>query len=349
MTFVQSFMQYWSWCGRHWSTIIPAVFFIMAVLWIIFVYSRDKFRFLPAIAIARVTVQDSIGRLEVISLMAIGMLAVGGFSIILFYEPHMETVLQAKVIQDHFANIIGGTGIEMSLVDQKAFLCDLLGYAAMFFADIFIAIIAFILSMFLIPNEINRGVVHSILPKPITRGEYIFGKFLGTWLIVTGCFLVLSFEVYIIELIWYQMHQAPYELFDYWKHYPINKPLFTVMFFFPFKYAVLILLIMGMSLRMPEAPAGIVGLLFYIGGHSSAFIYDMSRTQAELGNVVFAFGLKYSYWVLPHLADTTVSIMDPFSAILQTWDERWGWIWQVMIYNFILLWLVSWLFRRRSL
>jgi ABC-type transport system involved in multi-copper enzyme maturation permease subunit len=352
MTFLQRFHQYWSWFGMRWQVIIPAIFIIAAIVWFFVVYRKDRFRFLPAWAIARVTVQDSIGRLEVISLLLIGMLLIGVFGLTILYPPMTDQMLQVPTIQKEFAEMTGDTGMEVPDVDEKAFLCVLMGKAAMLFGDAFVALIGFILAMFLIPNEISRGVILSILPKPITRSEYLFGKFLGTWILVTGCFLVLAIELYLIQGTWFWIHSAAahnISMFDWKGHYPVNWPLLKVMVFFPFKYATLILLIMMLSLRMPEAPAGIVGLFFYMAGHLSAYIYDQSRQMGEAGNRFFEIALKYAYWVVPHLADSWVTLLDHYSATLDSWDERWGWIWQITVYNALLYWLLIWLFRRRSL
>ncbi len=344
------FTLYWSWLGQRWSTIIPAVMIIAAIVWILLVYRTGKFSFLPALAIARVTVLDSIGRLEVIFLLLIGMLMIGTIGGTLFHPQALDMMIRFPAIQEDLSALTGGTGIVLPEYEQKAFVCTLMGAAAMIFGEVFIVIIGFVLSMFLIPNEINRGVILSILPKPLTRGEYIFGKFLGTWIIVTGCFLVLVIELYLIQFVWFGMHPMQHALlFDRSQVFPVNYSLLKLMFFFPFKYATLILIIMVLSLRMPEVPAGIVGLMLYLGGHFSAYILDLSGDMMSEGYFLLTYGLRFSYWILPHLAEATVILLEHFAASLETWNERWGWMWQVTVYNCILMWYVSWLFRRRSL
>jgi len=338
----------------NWEYIVPSAFLLGAIVWLLTVYRKGSFRWLPAWAIARVTVLDSVGRLEVIFLLIIGMLLVGVFGFNLFWSQSRNLILDQTVIQTYFDNRLGNTGFTLTKPEQELVLADILGTAAMFFGEFFIAIIGFVLAMFVLPNEINRGVVLSILPKPLTRAEYVFGKLLGTWIIVTGCFLVISIELYIIEYFWFAIHQGySYdEGFRVWfkmgLHYPLNMYLIRAMFLFPIKYATLVLLIMWLSLRMPEAPAGIIGLSIFIVGHFSDRIYEMSRELMH-PNPLFAWVFKGCYWMLPHLTEAlSLTILDIDATNLGDSGVLWGWIWQIVVYNTILLWLLILFFRRRS-
>jgi ABC-type transport system involved in multi-copper enzyme maturation permease subunit len=204
-------------------------------------------------------------------------------------------------------------------------------------ADVFVALIGFILAMMVLPTEMNRGVILSILPKPVSREEYVFGKAAGIWVIVSGCFVIIMLELWGIRAVINLLSGQN----------PWDRHIFEAMCLFPLKYATLILLIMGMTLRMPEVPAGIIGVAFYLAGHFVDRIYEIAT--APNINPIMGFGLRFAYWVLPHLSQVTFSIIDPVQTLITNWNERWGWMWQIMIYNLILLWLLSFLFRRRSL
>ncbi|MFH1675786.1 MAG: ABC transporter permease subunit [bacterium] len=338
-------MQFLIWANRtwtraemHWDVIIPILFGIGLVLWLVLVYARGKFRLLPSFAIARVTVLDSIMRLEVIFLLIIGILLVGVFGFNLFSPQTRNLLIKSTIVQGRFTDITGGTNMELTQLEKEKSLCDLLVQAALLMAEFFVAIIGFVLSMFLLPGEINRGVILSILPKPLTRGEYVFGKFLGTWMIVTGCFFVLALELLGIQAIFYSSRGLS----------AINWHLLKAMALFPFKYATLVLVIMGLTLRFPEAVAGIVGIGIFIGGHFAEKIYDLSRDFAD--SPIFVYAFKFAYYILPHLTEAfSVNILDKNADALISWPTVFGWLWQIMVYNCLLLWLLTWLFKRRSL
>jgi hypothetical protein len=100
---------------------------------------------------------------------------------------------------------------------------------------------------------------------------------------------------------------------------------------------------------MPEAPAGIVGLAIFITGHFSDRIYEIATNYSSAGQHMIAFALKVGYWVLPHLTEAlSLTILDIDASQLSDWGVIWGWIWQIVVYNTILLWILIVLFRRRS-
>jgi len=395
----------------HWPTIVPLVFVLIGIVWVALVYARGKFRFLPALAIARVTVLDSIGRLEVIILLGIGMLWIGVSGILpntIEGEKALEGWTNMPYIQNRLQDMSGlrsftppedvyfepvdlstyegeeipvegeepvqlsagaeetglvdgfmvesgegpaGPGIEEGLEvegelapaaelageRQQATLKALIWQGTFMMADIFVAMIGFILAMMVLPNEINRGVTLSILPKPLSREEYVFGKAMGIWLIVTGCFLILSLELFAIHAVFETLQGRN----------PWDWHFLQALILFPFKYASLVLVIMGLTLRMPEVPAGIIGIVLFTTSHFLDKIYELS--DAPLLNTVWKIGLKVAYWMLPHLSQVTFSILDPYGSLLNTLPEIWGWVWQISVYNMVLLWLLSFLFRRRSL
>jgi len=403
--------------GPHWSVIIPALFVLMAIVWLIAVYARGKFRFLPALAIARVTVLDSIGRMEVIILLAMGMLMIGVPVIVPKTDVGMKTFEDMRktfpFLDEQLENTVGikritlpdetglpplsdggaGAGLPVSVVEndvggrsvvgdegvvistegaeptdiaapqgdtmgagtspevaippgrteefaaqQNAMKLQALFWQGAFtFADFFTALIGFILAMVVLPTEINRGVILSILPKPISREEYVFGKAMGIWIIVSGCFLVFALELFAIQSVFNLM--AGRAVMDW--HFIMAVALF------PFKYATLVLIIMGLTLRMPEVPAGIIGVIFFAAGHYAYSIHEIAI--APNLHVIFGVMLRYSYWMIPHLSQVTTNILDRDLTMITNWNELWGWVWQITIYNMILLKMLSWLFRRRSL
>jgi len=398
--YIYNFQFLWEYkIAPHWSTIIPLLLMGIAFVWFFVVYARGKFRFMPALAIARVTILDSIGRMEVIVLLAIGMMIVGvngiipnttsGRDVLNTYKdvPYIQERLedlsgissfdpgeeffnplegeyssgggQVSVFEEEFGNVSAGGGEpltgeanggggfppgEMTRADelaaemQESTLEALIWQGAFLVADFFVALIGFVLAMVVLPTEMNRGVTLSILPKPVSREEYVFGKAAGIWVIVTGCFWIMTLELWLIHSLFGLIHGGSG---------PLDWHLFEAMALFPLKYATLILIIMGLTLRMPEVPAGIIGVALFATGHFVDRIYEIATSPGI--NPVIGFGIRVAYWILPHLSQVTFSILDRDATLLTNWPERWGWIWQIMIYNIIMLSMLSWLFRRRSL
>ncbi|HEX9744436.1 MAG TPA: ABC transporter permease subunit [bacterium] len=399
--YITNFIYWWDhFLGPQWDIVIPVLLVLTGIIWLFGVYLRGKFRFLPALAIARVTIQDSIGRMEVVILLLIGVLVLGVNGIIpntaqgrntldqwmnleIFQERLKEwgggvditeyetgslpgtnlsvvngesgtvsivpgeTDTGSPEIQDTLLNADGEispderpegvTAEEFSESEQQRKMQSLIWQGAFLMADFFVALIGFVLAMVVLPTELNRGVILSILPKPVTREEYVYGKALGIWVIVAGCFLLLSLELFSIRAIFAVMDGRN----------PVDWNLVKAMALFPFKYFTLVLIIMGMTLRMPEVPAAIVGLAIFGCGHFHDRIFEIS--QAPDLALIFKIPLKISYWMIPHLSQVTFSILDVFQSLITSWEELWGWVWQITIYNILLLWLLSYLFRRRSL
>lgn len=48
------------------------------------------------------------------------------------------------------------------------------------------------LGAMLIPTEVERKTIHVILSKPVTRGQFLIGKFLGASAVVVGSALIMS-------------------------------------------------------------------------------------------------------------------------------------------------------------
>jgi len=418
--YVKAFQHLWkNEVAVHWDWIIPLLLTVMAIFWLLTVYRKGEFTFLPALAIARVTVLDSIGRMEVVILLAMGLLFVG-IQVIIPNTPTGRAMLTGHpLIVQRIDEMIGiteyikdyregevqvdprggenglmiiepaenpfdepiemsaggdeplqlsGAGIEPGFNEppvtpggdgeprqysdldgqiygnpeelyaelrEKA-IDNLIRQSSFMVADFFVVVIGFILAMLVLPGEMNRGVALSILPKPITRDEYVFGKALGIWIIITVCFWLLAGELYLLNGLFKMLKGQPM----------LDVHLLMAMVLLPFKYATIVLLTMGGTLRMPEIPATIISAAIFTGGHFVDRIYEI----AQHSDVPFVqYGLKAAYWLLPHLSQTTMIILDKYMTLITNWQELWGWVWQIVIYNLLLLWLLRFLFRKRAL
>src|SRR5258708_7258992 len=79
-----------------------------------------------------------------------------------------------------------------------------LGLAAILLAGLFITIVTCI---YLIPVEIERRTIYTVLSKPVQRFEFVLGKFLGGFAIVFLNIALLGIVFLII--FWFQDHRIP--------------------------------------------------------------------------------------------------------------------------------------------
>lgn len=67
---------------------------------------------------------------------------------------------------------------------------------------LFSILILVVLGATMIPQEIERKTIHTLLAKPITRGQFVFGKFLGMAMTVLGSAVLMG----IVFLIVFYIH-----------------------------------------------------------------------------------------------------------------------------------------------
>lgn len=118
-----------------------------------------------------------------------------------FIEAIRQKVLHVLVVFGLVLILGSDFFTQLAVDDQVKFLKDL-GHAAISWTGLIIALMG---AAQLIPAEIERRTIYTILSKPIRPGEFIFGKFLGL------CFL-LTLIVGIMSLIFwgvliYEEHQ----------------------------------------------------------------------------------------------------------------------------------------------
>ncbi len=331
----------------NWVEICATVFYALLV---IFLFWRVRG---PIWAVALNTLKESFAKLEVVTLFLIGMVFVILFNAIWLVPTVREAVLIHFEQNPNAAQVAGGRSSEEVgqesgdvISDEAAFtdktyqnaLYRLRVQAAAFlFGEFFIALICFALGIFLISNEISRGVVLTVLPKPIGRGEYVVGKILGGWIIAVACFEIMA----LISLAF----AAPYSgtTLD-------NVPnIFHAMLLMPIKFAILLTLIVYFSMWLPEAAAGFIGLVLFLGGHTSEYLLDLA-TDDFANQPWLSQSLKATHVILPNLsAVTSTEILDPNATDFTTYAAGVEWVFWALLYLAVVMALAVFTFRKRSL
>lgn len=68
-------------------------------------------------------------------------------------------------------------------------------------------VIAIVLTVYMIPNEIERRTIYTILSKPVQRWQFLVGKFLGA-ILALGLMMMLMTAV-LLAVFWYMRRDVP--------------------------------------------------------------------------------------------------------------------------------------------
>jgi Cu-processing system permease protein len=183
-----------------------------------------------------------------------------------------------------------------------------------------------------LPAERESRTIFPLMAKPITRGQLLFGKFLGCW--AATCLSLLAFYFFFGLVVASKEHAWP--LGNYFQAWSLHCVMLAV---------VVGMTLLG-SLVLSSVAANITlsvvvtaGILF-IGRH-------LNKVAAQLGDGVGVF-VSGIYYAIPHL-----ELFDVRDLIVHNWPLiSWN-IWGIaMAYALVyaaLLFLATWLiFRRKS-
>ncbi len=214
----------------------------------------------------------------------------------------------------------------------------------------FVSLLALMLAYDTIVGERNRGSLALVFSKPIGRGQFFLGKFLGVFLLTTVLFIVVS-------------------SFGYW----LNAAIFgefpsgaEVAAAYKFFFAVLLVILCWISFAMffstcfkSAAVSLITTLILWIMvlpmiSQIPLHIYAEQQGQIhipfELGEISFPIWVKALYAVNP---DTCIGELSghllgslPFSSSILTTGQSIG---AMVIFAVVFFVAAFWLFRRMSL
>ncbi len=200
----------------------------------------------------------------------------------------------------------------------------------------------------LIYKEIDKRTVYTILSKPVHRGEFILGKYLGLLLTIALCMglLSLGFLVYYRMVagavdpkasgVWYMLHGGR-----------ITLPLVTaLLFIFVEVCVVTAVAVMFSSASTPILSAVLTSVIF-AAGRMSTWIPEYIRELARRGESgeFKSFVLQVLYYITPNL-----SIMDLRNEAVNIGtlpgDIYWRLLYAVS-YSAVVLLVSALIFRRR--
>ncbi len=177
-------------------------------------------------------------------------------------------------------------------------------------------LIAVFLGTRLIPDEIERRTIHTILAKPVSRAQFVFGKFLGGAGTVAANLLLMGIAFYIVFAIKAPQLQA---------QKPEDALIFAAMYSNIAKAILLsffeIFLVLGIAVVASTLFSWVLSVIFtfviYFVGQMSDFfqqLADPERGASKAAQIL----LGTIYRILPHF-----EIFDIREAILQGTYTPW--------------------------
>lgn len=197
-------------------------------------------------------------------------------------------------------------------------------------------LIAIFLGVTLVPPEIERRTIFTILSKPVNRLEFLIGKFLGLCLTLLFCMVVLG-GVFLATFVAFNLHQsgasswttgsssAPYATLGFQ-----TMQLFKALILNYGQLVVLGALSMLLSLIVTPITAITFCFLAYFGGQMSSYWSTLGAGADPHGQADSARNLsgpmqgivKVLYYALPrmdHFDVRTNMVTDSAISIAQVW------------------------------
>lgn len=200
----------------------------------------------------------------------------------------------------------------------------------------------------LIYKEIDKRTVYTILSKPVRRGEFIFGKYLGLLLTIAVCtgLLSIGFLVYYRAVAGVADDRATGLL--YWMHGGrITVPLLAALVFIFVEICVVTAVAVMFSSASTPILSAVLTSIIFTAGRMSTWIPEYIRELARRGESgeVKSFFLQILYYITPNL-----SIMDLRDEAVNIGalpgDLAWRLLYAVS-YSVVVLLVATLVFRRR--
>jgi ABC-type transport system involved in multi-copper enzyme maturation permease subunit len=217
---------------------------------------------------------DSAGRIVTIAMGA-------------FKESVRERVLYNLIV---FAFLMLGAAILMGSISvgvEWPILVNL-GLAAI---SVFGLLIAIFIGVGLVSKEIERRTIYNILSKPVTRGEFILGKYVGLLLTISVNTAIMTAGFYVALAI----QQKGLTLED--------VPLLIAVYFILLQLAIVVGVAIFFSCISTSILSAVFTLCFFVIGNFSS---DIRSFGQENGSPALERMIAFLYYVLPNFGDFNV-------------------------------------------
>lgn len=245
-----------------------------------------------------------------------------------FREAVRDRVLYNLVL---FVLLLTGAAVfigELSGGQERKIIVDL-GLSAMLLFGVFIAIFV---GMGLVYKEIERRTVYAIFAKPVGRGEFLVGKYLGLCLTLLVNVMVMGTGVSL----------ALFYVSRGWD--PLALSIWPAILLIYFELMILTAVALLFSCFSSPALSALLTFFVFIIGHFSA---DLKGLATSMGSTPARWIFRSLYYLLPNLANfsfITPAAHGQMPAAAQAGSS----IIYALIYIAVILAAATLIFRRRN-
>jgi len=215
---------------------------------------------------------------------------------------------------------------QISVYQEVKIIKDL-GLAAI---SIFGMAIAIFVGIGLVSKEIDKRTLYSLLPKPITRVQFLLGKYCGLCLTVLVNVLVMTAGLYFLLFLMSE---------------PFEPALLKAIFLIYVKLMVLVGVALLFSTFTSSTLAGVFAGFVYVVGYFSS---DLKNFDSVVETGALPQITKVLYYLLPNFKNFDIKApivagdIVPMTQIV--WATAYG-----LLYVSLLLVASAWVFQRRNL
>jgi Cu-processing system permease protein len=214
----------------------------------------------------------------------------------------------------------------LTFVETRKILLDF-GFSAVSFSGIAVAIFVGISA---VAKEIDNRTIYSVITKPISRWEYLLGKFLGCSLVLVVVHLSIS-AIQVIVLLATQNDFPP--------------GLFQCFFLMLLESLIILSVAILFSVNSDSFLSGTFSFALFLIGRSNASLRALSqKTAAPITKSVF----KVLYWCSPNLERYNLRDVVAYGKAFPPGMVTKGLLYCVLFITFALA-ISSWRFARRDL
>ena len=223
-------------------------------------------------------------------------------------------------------SVISGIVSQWSLNQEAKILQDF-GFTTI---TAFGLIIAIFIGVELVYKEIDKRTIYNVLSKPISRAEFIIGKYFGLLLTLFVNFLLMGAGFVIL-----------YWLFTGVVHLKLI-PAIGMIFL---QMSVMVAIVLFFSAFTSPLVSTVLSLFTFLAGNISADIYSIG---SGVKNALFVHLLQAMYYIFPNFSllniqtqvvhDLKISIMSIMIGIIYS-----------IVYSALLLVIINIIFKRRDL
>lgn len=129
--------------------------------------------------IALATLQEAVRKKLFVAIGIITLIYLGLYTALVYY--YAKDINQSPGAADIF--------------NVSRIVTQIVGVVGFYFSNMLVALLTIVTSFGAISSEVENGTIHSVLSKPLRRGDYLMGKYLGLAALTVAYAVILYFGV----------------------------------------------------------------------------------------------------------------------------------------------------------